>query len=70
MSEGGHHGEAAGPLSGLVVLDPGQAAVGPVTASYLGMLGATVIKVDSPRGDSVRHNSPQQRPLQNRTRRE
>jgi crotonobetainyl-CoA:carnitine CoA-transferase CaiB-like acyl-CoA transferase len=59
MSERDGHGGPAGPLSGLVVLDLGQAAVGPVTASYLGMLGATVIKVESPRGDVVRHNSPQ-----------
>ncbi len=48
----------AGPLSGLLVLDFGQAAVGPIAAEYLGMLGATVIKVESPKGDTVRNGSP------------
>lgn len=48
----------AGPLRGFLVLDFGQAAVGPVAAEYLGMLGATVIKVESPRGDTVRNGSP------------
>jgi len=47
-----------GPLDGLLVLDFGQAAVGPIAAEYLGMLGATVIKVESPRGDMVRQGSP------------
>jgi crotonobetainyl-CoA:carnitine CoA-transferase CaiB-like acyl-CoA transferase len=47
-----------GPLRGLLVLDFGQAAVGPIAAEYLGMLGATVIKVESPRGDTVRNGSP------------
>jgi crotonobetainyl-CoA:carnitine CoA-transferase CaiB-like acyl-CoA transferase len=50
--------EQAGPLRGLLALDFGQAAVGPVAAEYLGMLGATVIKVESPRGDMVRRGSP------------
>ena len=48
-----------GALSGLLVLDFGQAAVGPVSASYLGMLGATVIKVEQPTGDAVRRTIPQ-----------
>ncbi|GAC1344256.1 MAG: CoA transferase [Acetobacteraceae bacterium] len=47
-----------GPLHGLLVLDFGQAAVGPVAAEFLGMLGATVIKVESPRGDTVRQGVP------------
>lgn len=53
--EGNGH---AGPLGGLLVLDFGQAAVGPIAAEYLGMLGATVIKVESPKGDVVRKGSP------------
>jgi formyl-CoA transferase len=48
----------AGPLAGLVVLDLGQAAVAPLAATYLGMLGALVIKVESPRGDMVRRGEP------------
>ncbi len=47
-----------GPLSGLRVLDFGQAAVGPIAAEYLGWLGADVIKVESPRGDTVRGTRP------------
>jgi crotonobetainyl-CoA:carnitine CoA-transferase CaiB-like acyl-CoA transferase len=51
-------GHRTGPLQGLLVLDFGQAAVGPVAAEYLGMMGATVIKVESPRGDTVRFGNP------------
>lgn len=47
-----------GPLAGLVVLDLGQAAVAPLAATYLGMLGALVIKVEAPRGDMVRSGEP------------
>jgi len=45
----------AGILAGIRVLDFGQAAVGPLAATYLGLLGADVIKVESPTGDIVRH---------------
>lgn len=51
-------GGNSGALKGFLVLDFGQAAVGPIAAEYLGMLGATVIKVESPRGDMVRNGSP------------
>lgn len=50
-----------GPLTGLLVLDFGQAAVGPVAASYLSMLGATVLKIESPAGDTVRRGEPTMR---------
>lgn len=50
-----------GPLRDLLVLDFGQAAVGPIAAEYLGMLGATVIKVESPAGDTVRRGVPTMR---------
>jgi CoA:oxalate CoA-transferase len=49
---------SSGPLRGLLVLDFGQAAVGPIAAEWLGMLGATVIKVESPKGDFVRWATP------------
>ena len=49
---------STGPLRGLLVLDFGQAAVGPIAAEWLGMLGATVIKVESPQGDFVRWATP------------
>lgn len=45
----------SGPLVGIKVLDFGRAAVGPVAAQYLGMLGAEVIKIEPPEGDPVRH---------------
>ena len=57
----GPRSAANGPLCGLLVLDFGQAAVGPVAAEYLGMLGATVIKVESPKGDMVRNPRPHMR---------
>lgn len=47
-----------GPLEGRLVLDLGQAAVGPISACYLGMMGATVVKVERPEGDYVRNLPP------------
>jgi CoA:oxalate CoA-transferase len=47
-----------GPLAGVLALDLGQGAVGPVAASYLAMLGATVIKVEAPLGDATRFSWP------------
>lgn len=49
---------STGPLRGLLILDFGQAAVGPIAAEWLGMLGATVIKVEAPKGDFVRWVTP------------
>jgi hypothetical protein len=39
-----------GPLDGILVLDLGQAITGPLAATMLGDMGATVIKVESPSG--------------------
>ncbi len=47
----------AGPLEGIRVLDFGMAAVGPLAATYLGLLGADVIKIEQPTGDIVRRPS-------------
>lgn len=43
-----------GPLEGVRVLDFGMAAVGPISTTYLGVLGADVIKIEQPSGDIVR----------------
>jgi crotonobetainyl-CoA:carnitine CoA-transferase CaiB-like acyl-CoA transferase len=53
MSAGAEQG-AAGYLSGMSVLDLGQLHPGPYTAMLLGQLGATVIKVVKPQGDTAR----------------
>jgi hypothetical protein len=45
---------AAGPLSGLVVLELGQIYHGPYCGLLLAHHGATVTKVESPRGDVLR----------------
>ena len=49
-----------GPLEGIRVADFGRAAVGPLAATYLGMMGADVIKVEPPEGDLVRAGQPTQ----------
>jgi crotonobetainyl-CoA:carnitine CoA-transferase CaiB-like acyl-CoA transferase len=48
----------AGPLEGIRVIEIGMNTVGPLAGKQLGALGADVIKVEPPRGDSNRHNAP------------
>lgn len=43
-----------GPLIGLRVIDAATLLAGPMIATYLGDLGAEVIKVEHPRGDGLR----------------
>lgn len=45
---------AAGPLSGIRVIDAATIFAGPLAATFLGDFGADVIKVEHPRGDPVR----------------
>jgi crotonobetainyl-CoA:carnitine CoA-transferase CaiB-like acyl-CoA transferase len=61
MSAGAEQG-AAGYLSGMSVLDLGQLHPGPYTAMLLGQLGATVIKVEKPQGDTARQLEPRPSP--------
>jgi crotonobetainyl-CoA:carnitine CoA-transferase CaiB-like acyl-CoA transferase len=43
-----------GPLKGINILDMGTGGVGPWAPSLLGMMGANVIKLESPSGDALR----------------
>ena len=48
----------AGILYGIKLMDFGRAAVGPLSTTYLGMMGADVIKIEPPEGDMVRGGAP------------
>jgi crotonobetainyl-CoA:carnitine CoA-transferase CaiB-like acyl-CoA transferase len=52
----------AGPLAGMRILDLTNVLMGPFTTQVLGDLGADVIKVESPQGDTLRHIVPFRRP--------
>ncbi|CAG1016044.1 MAG: CoA transferase [Rhizobiaceae bacterium] len=47
-----------GPLQGLRVIEIGMNTVAPLAGRQLGALGADVIKVEPPSGDTNRHNAP------------
>lgn len=47
-----------GPISGVRVLDVGTYAIGPSAASYLGQLGAEVIRIENPAGEAFMDFEP------------
>lgn len=50
------------PLSGLKVVDASSVLMGPYASQWLGDLGAEVIKVEAPAGDSTRQTGPSTEP--------
>lgn len=54
--------KTAGPLAGVRIIDLTSVVLGPSGTQILGDLGADVIKVEQPAGDSVRHIGPLRNP--------
>lgn len=51
-------GDGRGPLHGLTVLECASIVLGPMTAQFLGDMGADVIKIEPPEGDLTRAIGP------------
>lgn len=55
-------GAAPGPLAGIRVVDITGSIVGPCATQILGDLGASIIKIEPPDGDQLRHLGPARNP--------